>query len=200
MVAISFLCLLSLCWSSKFLKHPYSQCFELCVLSIACLLFVSILFLFSPVFSSDTFVSLFWLSFCVPFYVLGRCAMPPSLGWLALYICCPVGSHCAVPLVTWARSIPCVGCVPSSCSWALIAVGMGLTLMLTAERIGQDQSMRYSVGVDPWSRNYPSGPHFEKATCGANWVVFCCGPKLATRCVGSGASWWGVGRFPCRPR
>ena len=58
------------------------------------------------------FVSSFWLPLCTFFYLLGRSALSPSLGRMALCSRCPVGPSGAVSLITWAwcsRSVPCVG-------------------------------------------------------------------------------------------
>ena len=82
----------------------------------------------SPILSLGTyfFAFLFWLPPYFCFYVLGRAAMSPGLGRVALYSRCPIGSGVTAFLVIWAecsRCSPCGLCVLSCCSWALIAVG-----------------------------------------------------------------------------
>ena len=60
-------------------------------LLISMLFILSLEFCSFPSFEPHFFVSSFWQAPCVCFYVLGRAAMSPGLGRVALCSWCPVG-------------------------------------------------------------------------------------------------------------
>ena len=99
-------------------------------------LYLALFLEISPIISFWTcfFISLFRLTFCVCFYVLGRTAMTPSLGMMALCSRCPVGPHGEISFITCAgcsiqriKEWPLCGLCGSSCyNWVLIAIGLFL--------------------------------------------------------------------------
>lgn len=95
---------------------------------------------FCPVFSFRTcfFVS-FYLPHCVHFYVLGRCAMPPSLGRVDLCRC-PVIQSALSPEPGCSKGVAYVGFMCPSVvvePWLLLAhQWVGMTLRLTGYEDG----------------------------------------------------------------
>lgn len=109
--------------SPKFIELPFNQGFYsvsgcLSPFHLVILLqFCPVLFLFFHL----RHVFSFGLTPCA-ISMLGRSAMSPNLGSVALCRRCPVGLSGVVSLVTWASAPLCGLCV-SSCSCALIAFG-----------------------------------------------------------------------------
>ena len=87
-------------FSPEFGKHLYDRSFELFIWKIAYCHFVFFFWGFNLVllFGTFSFVSSFFLTFCVCFYLLGRSATFPGLERVALCTGCPVRPSSAVPL------------------------------------------------------------------------------------------------------
>ena len=151
-------------------------------------------------FGTNSFVSSFWLTLRVCFYVLGRSAVSPRLEGVALCRRCPVGSSCAIPPGYQSQvlqGVPCGLYVPSCCGWAMTAVGVlmywaGLQcgwlqgLAMTASGFWWVGQVSGAAGCEGW-------PRLLQALCVQGWPLGA-GATLGGTLVPSKAAfqvWWG---------
>ena len=165
-----FLCFLSFCWDlikliysfSRFVDYPYNQYFELCIWQVACLYFSGDL---TCSFIWDMFLFLLTLdAFLYLLYGLGRTAMSPTLGRVALCGRCPVepsGAPYSVTQMGHSRCTPMWAMCMFCCSWGLIAAGTSMRWIYSKaicwEGWPQLQWKSCCARFTPWSRSHLSG-------------------------------------------
>ena len=156
----------------------------------------------SPILSFGVyfFVYSFWLLLCVCFYVLGKSAMTPSFGSMAICIMCLMGWQNELKGTLGMSLVRLHGFC--CCDYVLISI-----VLFVHEVDPQSHWLRTNPYLSvwaalqvltTWSRICLSmvwcllRSAFGSATCEANWILLWCFLKLVSGCVCCGIFWEGL--------